>query len=91
MQIQTLGPGPCRGELATIKAFVGLSAAMKSDPLINWATDAGDILAVDWYDLGHLTHIPWKDVNIVVTETFQQIVDTIHLFDLERSYIIVTE
>ena len=91
MQIQTLGPGPRRGELATIEKFVELSAAIKSHSPITWSTESGNVLAVDWYDLAHLTSIPWKDVNIVVTETFQQVVDALALFDTERSYILITE
>jgi len=91
MQIQTLGPGNLRGELDTIKNFIGLSAAIKSDPTITWSDESGDILAVDWYDLDHRTYIPWKDINIVVTETFQQIFDGLKVFDLTKSYILVTE
>ena len=84
MQIQTLEPGTLRGELNTIRQFTTLSAAIKSDTPITWSSESGDILAVDWYDLGHLTYIPWKDVNIVVTETFQQVVDAVKLFDHTR-------
>lgn len=91
MQIQTLGPDAFRGELDTIKKFINLSAAIKSDTPITWCTESGDILAVDWYDIGHLTYIPWKDVNIVATETFQQVVDALKLFDTSRSYILITE
>lgn len=91
MQIQTLGTSSLRGELDTIKKFVNLSAAIKSQSPVTWSTESGDVLAVDWYDLGHLTSIPWKDVNIVVTETFQQVVDALKLFDTTRSYILVTE
>lgn len=91
MQIQTLGPGPLRGELASIEQFFSLSAAIKSHTPISWSTESGDLLAVDWYDLSNVDHIPWKNVNIVVTETFQQVVDALALFDLNCSYILVTE
>lgn len=91
MQIQTLGVEAHRGEINTIKDFFSLSDALKSQDTITWCTESGDVLAVDWHDLGHRTYIPWKDINIVVTETFQQIVDALKLFDYNRSYIIVTE
>jgi hypothetical protein len=91
MQIQTLKRSFGAVELFTIKEFFSLSASIKSHDQISWSISDGDILAVDWADLGRCTSIPWKDVNLVVTETFQQVVDAINLFDTTRSYILVTE
>lgn len=91
MQIQTLDSGAMRGELVAIKKFVSFSAEMKSDKYIKWSNESGDVLAVDWYDLLYSPDLPWKDLNIVVTETFQQIVDALDRFDTTRSYIIITE
>jgi hypothetical protein len=90
MQIQTLVHKESV-ELSTIKDFFNLSASIKSHNQITWSLSDGDILAVDWSDLGQFTSIPWKDINLVVTETFQQVVDAIDLFDTTRSYILITE
>lgn len=91
MQIHALDSNDQRGEIDAIKRFFNLSASIKSQTPIGWSNATGDILAVDWYDLSHSKSIPWKDINIVVTETFQQVVDAIDLFDTDRSYILVTE
>ena len=90
MQIHTLDDRP-RGELSLIQKFFDLSSEINQAPSIAWSSTSGNILAVDWHDLQHQYIIPWKDVNIVVTETFQQGVDAIKLFDLSKSYILVTE
>lgn len=91
MQIQILKSDHGRGEISTIRDFCFLTASIKSDNKITWSEDKGDVLAVDWHDLLHKESILWKDVNIVVSETYQQIIDALPKFDFTRSYIFVTE
>lgn len=87
INIQVLGES---GDIENIKIFFNYASEYLSLPKIVWTGEESDILVVSAETQKNYT-IPWTDINIVVGETFQQIVNLLPKFDLTKKYIFVTE
>lgn len=87
IKIRVLGES---GDIEHIKIFFKYASDYLSLPKIVWTGEESNILVVS-AETQKNYKIPWTDINIVVSETFQQIINLLPKFNLTKKYIFVTE